>query len=102
MTGFLSLGLSLSWVLICAVSGLRQGASRQSLLDRAPAYDGARSSYISGMTTDAEELVRRYLALWQEYLTALLAEPATAALPQAWAGLWSGLLSERRDPAADE
>jgi hypothetical protein len=54
--------------------------------------------------TDTEELVRRYLALWQEYLTALLAEPEAAMLLRAWIGLGSGR-HERRSSAehgADE
>ncbi len=30
--------------------------------------------------TDAQDLARRYLALWGEYLTALLSDPAGAEL----------------------
>jgi len=52
--------------------------------------------------TETEELIRRYLALWQDYLTALFAEPEAAALLRAWALLGSGLLRERRGSAEDE
>jgi hypothetical protein len=31
--------------------------------------------------TDAQDLARRYLALWEEYLTALLTDPAKVDLP---------------------
>jgi hypothetical protein len=57
---------------------------------------------ISGAMTDAEELIRRYLVLWQDYLTALSAEPEAAALLRSWTGLWSRLLHERRSPAEHE
>jgi hypothetical protein len=33
---------------------------------------------------DADELARRYFALWADYLTALLADPQAAALLQRW------------------
>jgi hypothetical protein len=35
--------------------------------------------------SDAEDLARRYLALWQEYLTALLSDPAGTELLWGWA-----------------
>jgi hypothetical protein len=33
---------------------------------------------------DADELARRYLALWAEYLTALVADPQAAEMLQRW------------------
>jgi hypothetical protein len=33
---------------------------------------------------DADELARRYFALWAEYLTALVADPQTAEMLQRW------------------
>jgi hypothetical protein len=34
--------------------------------------------------SDADELARRYFALWADYLTALVADPQTAELLQRW------------------
>src|SRR5579862_8917618 len=36
--------------------------------------------------TDAQDLARRYLALWEEYLTALLADPPGLGLLWGWTG----------------
>jgi len=36
--------------------------------------------------TDAEDLVRRCLALWQEHVTTLLADVATPEVLRHWAG----------------
>jgi hypothetical protein len=35
--------------------------------------------------SDAKDLARRYLALWEDYLTALLTDPAAQDLLQGWA-----------------
>ena len=37
--------------------------------------------------SEADDLARRFFALWTEYLTALLSDPKTAALLQGWVGL---------------
>jgi hypothetical protein len=39
--------------------------------------------------TDPQELARRYLALWEEYLAALLSDPSATQL-------WSSLAGDRR------
>ena len=46
--------------------------------------------------TDPQELARRYLALWEEYLAALLSDPSATQL-------WSSLLGDRRpsDPGSE-
>jgi hypothetical protein len=44
---------------------------------------------------DSEDLARRYLALWQDYLSALLAEPATAELWQKWLALCPSATDDR-------
>jgi hypothetical protein len=46
----------------------------------------ARLPIIAAMT-DADELARRYFALWAEYLTALVADPQAAAMLQRWIDL---------------
>src|SRR5277367_6525185 len=45
---------------------------------------GGRRCPIIAPMDDADELARRYFALWADYLTALLADPQTAALLQRW------------------
>jgi hypothetical protein len=37
--------------------------------------------------SDADELARRYLALWADYLTALVADPQAAEMLQRWIAL---------------
>ena len=46
--------------------------------------------------TDPQDLARRYLALWEEYLAALLSDPSATQL-------WSWLLGDRRpsDPGSN-
>jgi uncharacterized protein YceH (UPF0502 family) len=51
---------------------------------------------ISAMS-DAEELARRYLALWGDYLSALAANPETADLLRRW--LSFGTPGDGRSPA---
>jgi hypothetical protein len=44
----------------------------------------AGGSVIISRMSDADELARRYLALWTEYLSALVADPQAAELLQRW------------------
>jgi hypothetical protein len=41
---------------------------------------------------DAEDLARRFLALWADYLTALLADPKAAELLQRWLAFGTSFL----------
>src|SRR5947208_5513953 len=44
--------------------------------------------------TAAEDLVRRYLALWQDYVAALLADLATPEVVRHWADSWSARMED--------
>jgi hypothetical protein len=46
--------------------------------------------------TDAEDLARRYLNLWQDYLTALMADLRGPGLLQIWIAAYSALAGIRR------
>src|SRR5215470_17178511 len=50
---------------------------------------------IFGAMTDATHLARRFLALWEDYLTALFADPSQSELLQAWLDAASGVSRER-------
>ena len=54
--------------------------------------------------TDAEDLPRRYLHLWQEYLTALMTELREPELLELWIAVCSAFAGNLppRDPAAVE
>jgi hypothetical protein len=41
--------------------------------------------------SDADDLARRYLHLWQDYLTALMADPRDPELLEFWITAWSAL-----------
>jgi hypothetical protein len=60
--------------------------------------------HILGAMTDAEDLARRYLNLWQDYLTALMADLRGPGLLQIWIAAYSALAGNPppRDPAAVE
>src|SRR5580658_8920866 len=44
----------------------------------------AAGSVIISRMSDADELARRYFALWADYLTALVADPQAAEMLQRW------------------
>ena len=58
--------------------------------------------HILGAMTDAEDLARRYLNLWQDYLTALMADLREPELLQLWIAACSALAgnSPPREPTA--
>jgi hypothetical protein len=48
---------------------------------------------------DAEELARRYFALWAEYLAALVADPQAAEMLQRWVAVASQFTKAAGEPA---
>ena len=46
--------------------------------------------------SDAEDLARRYLCLWQDYLTALMADPKEPGLLEFWIAACEALAGNRQ------
>jgi hypothetical protein len=67
----------------------------------ATAGRGSRELPIIAAMTDADELARRYFALWADYLTALVSDPQAAALMQRWLEL-TGQFAQASGKPADE
>lgn len=74
-------------MLLCNNTAIYRDSRHQSRGARRESWPVAgAAAYIAAMT-DADELARRYLSLWTEYLTALLGDPRALEMLKRWQAL---------------